>query len=86
MEASTPPSLMRQRRGVSFTNVPASEGNVLVETTPIPTNQKEKEEPLPSKVLSGSAVAKDENRTRKIFVRVLSGALMVSRAAMEGSE
>lgn len=68
----------------SYTAVPGAEGSVMLESTPIPTKthmeEEEDDDPIPSQVLSGSAVAKDESRTRKVLVRVLSGALMVSRA------
>lgn len=81
----TPPrESLRQRRGVSLTAVPNSNGAMLVEETPIPPSKKniveEEEETTTthSKAMSGKAVAKDENRKRKILVRVSSGALMVS--------
>ena len=52
-----------------------------MESTPIPSSKiTPQETPVPLQVVSdGTAVAQDENRTRKIVVRVLSGALMVSR-------
>lgn len=84
MDVSTPPPALRQRRGTSYTNVPNSDGAIVVEETPIPSSKRppslEEESPVPSKILSGNAVSKDENRKRKILVRVSSGALMVSRA------
>jgi hypothetical protein len=62
--------------------VPTPDGGaIIVESTPIPSTKiSQQETPVPYQVVSdGKAVAKDENRTRKIVVRVLSGALMVSR-------
>lgn len=86
-DPTTPLSSLRQRRGVSFTDVPDGNGIIVMEETPIPSRQQSEEEsPVPSKVLSGSdAVAKDENRKRKILVRVTSGALMVSHESVQDS-
>jgi phosphatidate cytidylyltransferase len=60
--------------------VPTPDGGaIIVESTPIPSTKiTQQETPVPYQVVSdGKAVAKDENRTRKIVVRVLSGALMI---------
>jgi hypothetical protein len=65
-----------------LTTVPSADGNVEMETTPIPSRRKADVVEVvtpPDPVLSSAqlAVAKDEGRTRKILVRVTSGALMV---------
>ena len=83
-------SSLRQRRATIplasdsefLTNVPLANGNVVMETTPVPWRRKTDvvevvtpPDPVPSS--AQLAVAKDEGRTRKILVRVTSGALMV---------
>lgn len=71
--------------------VSSENGDVLgaVPTTPIPSKKKNADvipvddSPMknssdgPRKAMSGAAVKKDENRLRKVLVRVISGALMI---------